>query len=112
MPAHCSTSAMGAVCQILSTLKENLWKFELPDGRGMKKAMAFMSPFIADKKKWPYPSDVMYFDEWPVRHPSLLFAGLAFNSEEYIKLWLRLNPDPTVDETIRNYPIRQPILWT
>lgn len=103
--------AMGAVCQILSTPQDNLWRFELPDGRGMRKAMEFMVPFIADKKKWTLPPDVMYFEEWPVRHPSLLFAGLALDKREYIDLWRKLNPDPTVEETIRNYPIRQPVLW-
>ncbi len=103
--------AMSAICQILSTPQDNLWKFELPDGRGMRKAMEFMVPFIADRKKWPHPPDVMYFEEWPVRQSSLLFAGLALNKPDYIALWRRLNPDPTVEETIRNYPIRQPVLW-
>jgi hypothetical protein len=70
-----------------------------------------MLPFIADKKKWPHAKDVMYFDDWPVRHPSLLFAGLALNRPAYIDVWKKLNPDPTVEEIIRNYPIRQPVLW-
>jgi hypothetical protein len=26
-------------------------------------------------------------------------------------LWAKLNPDPEVEEVIRNYPIRQPVLW-
>jgi hypothetical protein len=103
--------AMAAVCQILSTSEDNLWTFQLPDGRGMRKAMEFMVPFIADKKKWPYPPDVMYFDQWPVRHPSLLFAGLALGEPACIDLWKTLNPDPTVEEVIRNYPLRQPLLW-
>jgi hypothetical protein len=103
--------AMAMVCQILTTPEDNLWRYELPDGRGMRKAVAFLFPFIADKKKWPYPPDVMYFEQWPVRHPSLLFAALAFDQPEYIVLWRRLNPDPTVEETIRNYPLRQPVLW-
>ncbi len=103
--------AMATVCQILSTHEDNLWAYELPDGRGMKKAMAFMVPFIAEKKSWPFPADVMYFDQWPVRHPSLLFAGLALSRPEYLALWRTLNPDPTVEEVIRNSPIRQPILW-
>src|SRR5262249_49453667 len=34
--------AMAAICQILATPEDNLWTFELPDGRGMRKAMAFM----------------------------------------------------------------------
>ncbi len=103
--------AMATVCQILSTQEDNLWAYELPDGRGLKKTMEFMVPFIADKRKWSFPPDVMYFDQWPVRHPSLLFAGLALSRPEYLALWRTLNPDPTVEEVIRNYPIRQPILW-
>jgi len=103
--------AMAAVCQVLSTSEDNLWTFQLSDDRGMKKAMEFMVPFIADKKKWAYPPDVMYFDQWPVRHPSLLFAGLALDEPAYINLWKTLNPDPTVEEVIRNYPLRQPLLW-
>jgi hypothetical protein len=88
-----------------------LWKWQMPDGRGMARAMAYMYPYILDKKKWPLPPDVMYFKEWPVRQPSLLFAGLALGKPEYIRLWYRLDPDPTVEEVLRNYPVRQPLLW-
>jgi hypothetical protein len=103
--------AMAGIAQILSNGADSLWKFETADGRGMRKAMAFMFPFIEDKKKWPKPPDVMYHDQWPVRHASLLFAGLALDKVEYVELWKKLNPDPTVEETIRNYPLRQPVLW-
>jgi hypothetical protein len=96
--------AMATVCQTLSTPSDNLFV-------GVQKAMEFMYPFIADKNKWPYPPDVMYFKEWPVRQPSLLFAGLALGKPEYIALWRTLDPDPTVEEIIRNVPIRQPVLW-
>jgi hypothetical protein len=103
--------AMATVCQTLSTPEDNLWSFTLPDGRGMAKAVAFMYPFIADKKSWPHPPDVEYFDQFPVRQPNLLFAGLALSRPEYLETWRKLNPDPTVEEVIRNYPIRQPLLW-
>ena len=103
--------AMAAVCQILSTPGDNLFAFEGADGLGMKQAMAFLFPFIADKKRWPRPPDVMYFEDWPVRQPSLLFAGMAFGKPEYIALWRRLDPDPREEEVVRNFPIRQPILW-
>jgi len=98
--------ACGIIAQTLG-----LWKWEMPDGRGMARAVAYMYPYILDKKKWPLPPDVMYFNEWPVRQPSLLFSGLALGKPEYIKLWHRLNPDPTVEEVLRNYPVRQPLLW-
>ncbi len=103
--------AMAMVCQILSIPEDNLWIFKLPDGRSMNKAMEFMFSFIQDKSKWHYPPDVMYFDEWPVRHPSLLFAGLAFNESNYIELWKKLKPEPTTEEGLRNFPIRQVMLW-
>ena len=103
--------AMATASQILSTAGDNLWKFELADGRGMAKALSFMAPFIGDKATWPHKPDVMYHDGWPVRHVSLLFGGMALDRADYIDLWRRLDPDPTVDEIIRNYPIRQPVLW-
>jgi hypothetical protein len=103
--------AMAGICQLLSTNDDNLWKFTLPDGRNIKKAVEFMYPYIQDKSKWQYPSDVMYFDEWPVRESSLLFAGLQFNEQQYIDLWKKLKADPTVEEVVRNFPVRQPVLW-
>jgi hypothetical protein len=103
--------AMTMICQILSSSSDDLWTWRLPDGRGIALAMAFMFPFIRDKRAWPHKPDVMYFDRWPVRHPSLLFAGLALDRSEYLDVWRRLDPDPTVEEVIRNYFIRQPVLW-
>ena len=103
--------AMVMVCQILSDGNNNLWEFRTDDGKSIKQAVEFMYPYILDKSKWPFGEDVMYFDEWPVRHPALLFAGLAYNENKYIELWKSLNADPVTDEVIRNYPIRQPILW-
>ena len=103
--------ALAILTQTLSTRSDDLWKWQLPDGRGMSKAVAYMYPFILDKKKWPLKPDVMYFDQWPVRQPSLLFAGLALDKPEYLELWRRLDGDPTVEEVLRNWPVRQPLLW-
>jgi len=103
--------ALSTASQVLSNPTENLWTFETPDGRGMRKAVAFMTPFIRNKKTWPYAHDVEHFDELPVRQISLLFAGMAYNDPSYIALWKTLDPDPTSAEIIRNYPIRQPLLW-
>jgi hypothetical protein len=77
----------------------------------MRKAMQYIVPFIANKASWPLPPDVMYFDRWPVRQSALLFAGLAYGDESYLDLWKSLDADPTEEEVIRNYPIRQPVLW-
>jgi Alginate lyase len=103
--------AMAILVQTLTTREDNLWTWQLSDGRGMALAVTYMYPFIADKSKWTKPPDVMYFKEWPVRQPSLLFAGRALDKPEYLDLWKKLDADPTVDEVIRNWPVRQPLLW-
>jgi hypothetical protein len=103
--------AMATLCQILATPENNLWIFSLPDGRGIRKAMAYMYPYIKDKKQWPLAKDVMYDGEWPMRHSSLLFAGLALGNTEYISLWKTLKADSGVEEVIRNFFVRQPVLW-
>jgi hypothetical protein len=103
-----SLDAFATICQ---TLDPTLFAFETPDRRGVARALAFMYPYIKDKSRWPHKPDVMYFDEWPVRHAALLFGGLALRKPEYLDLWRTLKADPTVDETIRNFFIRQPLLW-
>ena len=102
---------MALCCHILSTEKNNLWHYETEKGAGIQAAMEFMYPYIKDKSKWPYKEDVMYYDKFPVRQPSLLFAGIAYEKPKYIQLWKQLEPDPTTHEVIRNFPIRQPVLW-
>ncbi len=103
--------AMSTICQILSTPEKNLWTFQTPDGRGIARALQWMVPYIRDKKTWPKPPDVMYDKEWPMRQTALLFGGLALNRPEYVELWTTLPADSSVDEVIRNFFIRQPVLW-
>ena len=103
--------AMATIAQILSTPEDDLWTFELPDGRGMRKAMAYMVPYIRNKASWPKPPDVMYHDQWPMRQASLLFAGVALKQPDAIELWSTLPADSNVEEIVRNFFIRQPLLW-
>jgi Alginate lyase len=103
--------AMAAVAQTLSTKDDDLWTFALPDGRGLRRALAYMVPYIRDKKTWPKPPDVMYDAEWPMRQASLLFGGLALGQPDYIALWKTLPADSNVEEVVRNFFIRQPVLW-
>ncbi|MDE3068428.1 MAG: alginate lyase family protein [Verrucomicrobiota bacterium] len=101
---------LATLCQVLSTTNDDLWTFTLPDGRGMRKAMEFLYPYLADKSKWPYRRDVQAWDSWPAQEPSLIFAGLAYHDQKYIALWERFN-NPTNPEVRRNMAIRQPVLW-
>lgn len=122
---------MAALAVVCSTPQENLMTWSLPDGRSLAKGVAWLAPFIADKKLWlhtvhrtaPGPDggakptnelvqpDVMYWDNWPVRQPLLVFGALATGRRDWLELWQRLDPDPQVEEIRRNFPIRNPVLW-
>jgi hypothetical protein len=102
---------MAGLCQTLEGLTPDPPSFQLPDGRGLSKAAEFIYPFIKDKGAWKWAKDVEHFDALPVRSPGLLFSGIAAHEKKYVDVWKVLNPDPTDREIIRNYPIRQPLLW-
>src|SRR3546814_1544363 len=72
--------AMATICQILSVPEDNLWDYEAPNGQSIKKGVEFLYPYVADKTSWPYDPDVMYWDNWPVAHPFLVFGAVAFEN--------------------------------
>jgi hypothetical protein len=113
-PYSYSLFDMDVLCglaQSVSTPDDSLWTYTTADGRSLKKLMQFMYSFIKDRSAWPFAHDVEHFEDFPVRNPALLFSGLAYQQPDYIALWKKLNPDPVIPEVIRNFPIRQPLLW-
>jgi hypothetical protein len=102
---------MAGLCQSLKGLSPDPPTFHLADGRGLCKAADFIYPYLKDKSVWKGAKDVEHFDALPVRSPGLLFSGIACHERKYIDLWKTLNPDPKDKEIIRNYAIRQPLLW-
>jgi len=103
--------AMTMVCQILSTKENNLWNYQTSDGKSIKKGMEFLHPYLADKTKWSYQKDVMYWENWPVAQPSLVFGANAFNNKDWFETWKKLEHNPSVEEVIRNLPVRHPLIW-
>lgn len=103
--------AMATLCQILTDSKDDLWNFELDDGRSMKKAIEFLYPYIENKSLWTSPKDVMYWEEWPVAQPFLVFGYQHFGNKNWFETWKKLEHFPKNDEVIRNLPIRNPLLW-
>lgn len=81
------------------------------DGRSIAGAIDWMAPYVANKAAWPLAHDIEYWDGFPVRQPSLLFGGLARRRDDWLALWQRLDADPVVAEVVRNFPVRQPMLW-
>ncbi|RYY59576.1 MAG: alginate lyase [Chitinophagaceae bacterium] len=103
--------AMSAIAHELSTPTENLWTYTIHDSVSMATAVKFLYPFIVRKESWPYPKDVMYWDDWPVAQPFLLFAAAGLHNRQYEKTWETLDHDPQVEEVIRNLPVRNPLVW-
>ncbi|MEO6284441.1 MAG: alginate lyase family protein [Dyadobacter sp.] len=103
--------AMVMLCQILSDKDNDLWNYQTADGKGIEKAIGYLYPFVKDKTKWPLKPDVMYWDNWPIAHPFLVFGANTFNNAAWLSTWKRLDHDPKVEEVIRNLPVRNPIIW-
>ena len=77
----------------------------------LKKGIDFLYPYIQDKKSWPFAQDVMYWDEWPVAAPILLFSYQDYADERWFSTWEKLPHFPKNEEVIRNLPIRNPLIW-
>ena len=103
--------AMTTICQLLSTEKDNLWNYTTADGRNIRKGIEYLYPFIADKSKWPKKPDVMYWENWPVAQPFLLFGANAYGNKTWLNTWKSLEHAPQVEEVIRNLPVRNPVIW-
>ncbi|SMD03904.1 alginate lyase family protein [Pedobacter nyackensis] len=103
--------AMTTLCQILSTKTDNLWNYKTSDGKSIQKGIAYLYSFVADKSKWPLKPDVMYWDNWPVAQPFLVFGANAYGQTDWLNTWVKLDHEPTVEEVIRNLPVRNPLIW-
>ncbi|HLP73207.1 MAG TPA: alginate lyase family protein [Bacteroidales bacterium] len=103
--------AMTMVCLILTDSEHDMINFTTPDGKCLRKGIEFLYPFVAKKSDWSYPADVMYFGEWPVAHPFLLFGALSFGEKKWFETWKSLEHFPEVEEVIRNLPVRNPLIW-
>ncbi len=103
--------AMATTATIISTREDNLWRYTTSDGRGMRRAIDYMLPYIQNKSSWPLPPDVLHWNDWPVRQPALLFAALEFDKKQYYTTWKDEERDPKEYEVLRNLPVRHPLIW-
>ena len=103
--------AMFTLAQVLSTKENNLWEFKTTNGLSLKKGIEFLYPFVQNKNSWTLPKDIMYWENWPVAHPFLLFGYAAYGNQNWLNTWSNLEHFPTTAEVVRNLPIRNPLLW-
>ena len=74
--------AMAVLCHTITTKKNPVWNFTLPDNRSLTKGIDFLFPFVKNKSTWTYPKDVMYWNEWPIAHPFLVLGYYHNNNKE------------------------------
>lgn len=103
--------AMVMICQILSTDSNNLWNYETTSGQSIIKGISYLVPYIKNKKSWPLKPDVMFWEEWPVAQPFLIFGAVQFKNNEWFNVWHKLDHAPQNEEVIRNLPVRNPLIW-
>jgi len=103
--------AMVMICQILSDKQDDLWLYQTEDGKSIRKGIEYLYPFVSDKNKWKLKPDVMYWENWPVAQPFLVFGSEKFQNENWFDTWKSLEHSPKVEEVIRNLPIRNPLIW-
>jgi len=102
---------MTMICQILSDRKNDLWSYETPQSQSIKKGISYIFPFVQNKKTWPLKPDVMYWEQWPVAQPFLIFGALKYQNKEWFDTWKKLDHSPKNEEVIRNLPVRNPLIW-
>jgi hypothetical protein len=103
--------AMVMVCHILSDADHDLWHYQTADGKSIQKGIEFLYPYVNDKSKWPYPKDVMYWNDWPIAHPFLVLGANVYKQHDWFNTWKRLDHDPAIEEVLRNLPVRNPVIW-
>jgi hypothetical protein len=69
----------------------DLWNFQTADGRSLRKALDYLTPFVSGEKKWPYPQIIEYkVDEIS---PLLMMAGVEFKEPRYKDTAVRIDPE-------------------
>jgi len=102
---------MSTLAGLLTDKEFNGWKFTLTDGRNIRKGVDFMKPFVIDRDKWPYKKDISHWNEQPGRRPFMIFAAIHQQQPEWITIWQKCSADLPSDESRRNMPLKNPILW-
>ena len=103
---------LATLAMILSKEYPTLWFAADSRGIGIRRAIDFITPYVADKAAWPYGEDAEGFDALPGKPAFLLFAASAYRDNGYLAVYSKLrrkeNPSKTED---RNTPVKDPWLY-
>jgi hypothetical protein len=102
---------MTTLAWLLTDNEFNCWNYMLPDGRGIQKALEYIKPYVIDKSLWPFKKDISHWDEQPGRRPFMFFDAIIQQQPDWVIIWQKCNADFPSDESKRNMPLKNPILW-
>jgi alginate lyase len=78
----------------------DLWSYQTPDGRGLRKALDFLVPFAAGDRRWPEAQITAF--ETGALHPLLRRAAVAWKEPKYRELAVKAGGgSPRLDLTVR-----------
>lgn len=103
--------ATAALLWILDVKSKDLWNYTLPDGRGFRKGLDFMKPFLLDKSKWPGNKDVDHWEAQPEPRQFMLFAALTDKNTGWFDLWKHLSEKNSGDESRISMMLKNPLIW-
>jgi hypothetical protein len=70
-----------ALARLGESVDVDLWHFQTPDGRSIRRALDFLVPFATREKKWPYQQITEFTPD--ALTPALLEAARKFNEPGY-----------------------------
>jgi hypothetical protein len=100
-----------ALCQLLSTPDDNLFKYQTSESVSLKTGLDFLYPYLKNKKDWPYDRDIAHWESWPNKQACLFFAGHALKEKKYLELYDKMPLLHRDFEAVRNTPVKNPELW-
>lgn len=103
--------ATASLAWILSDKSFDVWNYSLPDGRGIKKGLDFILPYLKDKTTWTFGKDVFHWELQPDARQFMLYAAVAQNNLEWFELWKSLDEKNKSDESRLALPLKNPLLW-
>jgi hypothetical protein len=94
--------ALFALATLGDRVGVDLWRYEMPDGRGIRKALDWLIPFATGEKKWEHEQIT------GLRGASLAMllrrAAVAYRDEHYERLVEKLTARPDLGTTNLLYP--------
>jgi len=106
-----AANGLAILGKLLSTENENIFEYETPDGRGIRKATGFLFPYLSGASSWPRP-DISGFTVGELAPIAPLFVGQALGIGEYLAFYAsRAHHLSTNFEIRRDQSVKQPWLW-